>query len=85
MEDLHCLGDRLMKDFDRSIRGAEGLRVVTSCQQAILVVFGLPLLKYWRDDNKTAANDRSEAAGGRYSTRPDLFSHMRDRESRPTG
>ena len=27
--------------------------------------FGLELLKYWRDDNKTAANDRSDAAGGR--------------------
>ena len=34
-------------------------------QQAILVDFGLPFLKYWRDDNKTAANDRSDAAGGR--------------------
>ena len=60
-----------MKDFDRSIRGAEGMREVASCQQAILVDFGRPFLKYWRDDNKTAANDRSDAAGGKDSTRPD--------------
>ena len=51
---------------------------VGSCQQAILVHFGLALLKDWRDDNKTAANDRSVAAGGRDSTRldPTCF-HMR--------